>query len=62
MIISLLASYFHDKTNKIDELIKFYPSIAMHDEKGKFQHEIVNKYFLMYQKSIPKEKSLNDIV
>lgn len=62
MIISLIASYFHDSTNKIEELIKFYPSIALHDDKGKFQNEIVNKYFLMYQNSIPKDMTLNDIV
>lgn len=62
MIVSLLASFFHDKSNKIDELVKFYPSIALHDEKGKFQNEIVNKYFLMYQNTIPKEKSMDDIV
>ena len=62
MIISLLASYLYDKSNKIEELVKFYPSIAMYNEDGKFTQEIVNKYFLMYQNSLPKEKDMNDIV
>lgn len=62
MIISLLASYFHDNRNKIEELIKFYPNIALHDAEGKFKNEIVNKYFLMYQNSMPKDKSLDDVM
>ncbi|OXU21196.1 hypothetical protein TSAR_011474 [Trichomalopsis sarcophagae] len=62
LIVSVLASFLHDKSQKIDELSKCYPVIAMHDEKGVFKHEIVNKYFLMYQNSTPKDRSLNDIV
>lgn len=62
MIVSVLASFLHDKSQKIDELSKYYPVIAMHDENGVFKHEVVNKYFLMYQNSTPKDRSLNDIV
>ncbi|KAK0080534.1 hypothetical protein PV325_013797 [Microctonus aethiopoides] len=62
MIVSVLASYLNDQQHKLDELSKYYPIIAMHDDDGKFKHEIVNKYFLMYQGSIPKNRSLDDIV
>ena len=61
MIVSVLASYLHDKSHKIDELAKYYPIINVNDENGVFKHEIVNKYFLMYQNSTPHDKSLNDI-
>lgn len=62
MIVSVLASYLNDRSHNLDELAKFYPVIAVNDEKGQFKHEIVNKYFLMYQGSIPKNRTLDDIV
>ncbi|XP_044014969.1 prostaglandin E synthase 2-like [Aphidius gifuensis] len=62
MIVSVLASYLNDKTYKINELTTFYPKIAINDENGKFKEEIVNKYFLMYQGSVPKDRTLDDIV
>lgn len=61
MIISLLASYLNDTSHKINELATYFPSIAVNDEKG-YKEEIVNKYFLMYQGSIPKDRTLDDIV
>ncbi|EFN73810.1 Prostaglandin E synthase 2 [Camponotus floridanus] len=61
MIISLLASHLHDKSYKVEELANYYPSIAMHDEHGKFKYEIINKYFLMFNKNLPKDRSINDI-
>ncbi|XP_011632769.1 prostaglandin E synthase 2 [Pogonomyrmex barbatus] len=61
MIISLLASYLHDTSYKIEDLANYYPSIAMHDEHGKFKYEIINKYFLMFNKQLPKNRSMNDI-
>ncbi|KAL6429028.1 hypothetical protein ACFW04_008078 [Cataglyphis niger] len=62
MIISLLASYLHDKSYKVEELANYYPSIAMHDDHGKFKYEIINKYFLMFNKNLPKDRSMNDII
>ncbi|XP_012279551.1 prostaglandin E synthase 2 [Orussus abietinus] len=62
MIISLLASYLSDKSCPVENLVHYYPTVSMHDEEGKFKNEIVNKYFLMYQGPIPKDRTLNDIV
>ena len=53
MIISLLASYLKDRSQKINDLVDYYPSIAMHDENQKLKYEIMNKYFLMYQENLP---------
>lgn len=61
MIVSLLASYLHDPSHKIEELANYYPSIGMHDEQGNFKYEIINKYFLMFSKQLPKDRSMNDI-
>lgn len=61
MIISLLASYLHDPSYKIEELADYYPNIGMHDEDGKFKYEIINKYFLMFNKQLPKDRTMNDI-
>ncbi|XP_015116060.1 prostaglandin E synthase 2 [Diachasma alloeum] len=61
MIVSLLASYLNDKSHKINELATYFPNIAVNDEKG-YREEIVNKYFLMYQGSVPKDRTLDDIV
>ncbi|KAJ8666892.1 hypothetical protein QAD02_008554 [Eretmocerus hayati] len=62
MIVSVLASYLNDRTNKIEELSKYYPAIGTHDEKGSFKHEILNKYYLMYQNVTPQSKDMNSIV
>lgn len=61
MIVSLLASHLHDRSHNIEELANYYPSIAMQDESGKFKYEIINKYFLMFNKQLPKDRTMNDI-
>lgn len=61
MIVSLLASHLHDTSHKIEDLANYYPNIAMQDETGKFKYEIMNKYFLMFNKQLPKDRSMNDI-
>ncbi|XP_015186557.1 PREDICTED: prostaglandin E synthase 2 isoform X2 [Polistes dominula] len=61
MIISLLSSYMRDQSQNVSELVEFYPNIGMHDDKGKFKYEIMNKYFLMYNQ-MPKNVTLNTIV
>ncbi|XP_012527154.1 prostaglandin E synthase 2 [Monomorium pharaonis] len=61
MIVSLLASHLHNMSHTIEELADYYPSIGIHDENGKFKYEIINKYFLMFNKQLPKNRSMNDI-
>jgi microsomal prostaglandin-E synthase 2 len=61
MIISVLVSYLYDKSTKINELVKYYPTMTTYNEKGQLKHEIINKYFLMYSNSIVKDKDLNNI-
>lgn len=62
MIVSVLASYLEDKSYEVEQLSANYPMVAMHDEKGIFKHEIINKYFLMYNNSLPRHKDLNYIM
>lgn len=62
MIISLLASHLKDKSQKVDELMSYYPSIAMHDKDDKLKYEIMNKYYLMYKDSLPENNNFNDII
>lgn len=61
MIVSLLASHLHDASHKIEDLANYYPSVAMHDDNGKFKYEIINKYFLMFNQQLPKNRTMNDI-
>lgn len=61
MIVSLLASHLYDPSHKIEELAEYYPSLGIHDDKGKFKYEIINKYFLMFNKNLPKNRTMDDI-
>lgn len=60
MIISLLASLLREKSWKVEELINYYPTIAVNDN-GKLKEEIINKYFLMHGNNLPSDRSLDDI-
>ncbi|XP_014206396.1 prostaglandin E synthase 2 [Copidosoma floridanum] len=62
MVISTLTSYLHDRTKNIEDLVSYYPITAVYNEKGRLQYEVINKYFLMYQNSIPKNRTLDSIV
>ncbi|XP_076661418.1 prostaglandin E synthase Su(P) [Halictus rubicundus] len=62
MIISLLASHLKDKSQKVDELMSYYPNIAMHDKDDKLKYEVMNKYYLMYKDTLPENKNFNDII
>ncbi|KYN32361.1 Prostaglandin E synthase 2 [Trachymyrmex septentrionalis] len=62
MIVSLLASHLYDRSQKIEEFVDYYPSIGMHDETGKFKYEIINKYFLMFNNQLPKDRAMDDII
>ncbi|XP_076686767.1 prostaglandin E synthase Su(P) [Andrena cerasifolii] len=61
MIISLLASHFKDNSQKIEDLIEYYPNIAMHDAEKRLKYEIMNKYFLMYKESPAVGKKMDEI-
>lgn len=56
-IISLIATYLNDRKMDIGDLAKFYPSISFFDDNQKKKHDIMNKYFLMYQDHTPKGHS-----
>lgn len=59
-IISVLASYMHNRKQNLVELANYYPNISFFDDQGKKQHDIMNKYFLMYQDQAPKNMSKED--
>jgi len=46
---------------KLEDLLKFYPMVEF-VEDGTKNTEIMNKYFLMLQDSLPKGKTKEDIV
>lgn len=62
MIVSLLASYLKDRSQKINDLVEYYPSIAMHDENQKLKYEIMNKYFLMYKENLISDENINEVI
>lgn len=53
MIISALSSFLQEKHSSLTELVKYYPTIEFHDEEGYRKKEIMNRYFLMYQRAVP---------
>ena len=61
LIISVLQSLLYDKNMKLEDLLKFYPMVEF-VEDGTKNTEIMNKYFLMLQDSLPKGKTKEDIV
>lgn len=61
MIISLIASHLYNTSYKIEDLANYYPSIGLLDEEGNFKFEIINKYFLMFNMQLPKNRTMNDI-
>ncbi|XP_066955611.1 prostaglandin E synthase 2 [Macrobrachium rosenbergii] len=61
MIISVLQSFLHNKSETLTSLVKCYPSIAYTNEDGDKRIEIMNRYFLMYGQH-PPGRSKEDIV
>ncbi|XP_014278364.1 prostaglandin E synthase 2 [Halyomorpha halys] len=55
MIISVLTSYLNDKEVSIEEVSNYYPSMSYVDDDGKIKKEILNRYYLMFQRSIASE-------
>lgn len=62
MIVSLLSTHLNDEKNTIENLITYYPSLGVYNDKGIFKYDILNKYFLMYQNGLPKTVTNNDVV
>ncbi|KAG7202393.1 hypothetical protein KM043_018709 [Ampulex compressa] len=60
MIVSVLTTYLNDKSDKIEDLVTYYPNVFLEDNNGNFKNEIINKYYLMYKKSVPEDKTLNE--
>lgn len=54
MIVSTLGTYLLDPKVDIVELVKLYPRITYTDEEGHHKHDIVNKYYVMYDTGTPK--------
>lgn len=61
MIISVLKSFLHNKNEKLQSLVKCYPTINYTDEEGDKRVEIMNRYFLMYGQH-PPGRTKEDIV
>lgn len=51
MIISALSSFLMNPDTDIGEIARYYPSVQYIAENGSTKNEILNKYFLMLQKS-----------
>lgn len=61
MIISVLQSFLHNKSENMDNLVKCYPTLNYTDEEGDKRVEIMNRYFLMYGQH-PPGRTKEDIV
>lgn len=56
MIISALKTYLYHQDLNLEEILTYYPIVEFKDNKGDVQADIFNKYFLMYQENVPKDK------
>lgn len=57
MIISLIKTLIDDQSNNVKDLLNAYPSINYVDENGNEKSEIMNRYFLMLNEDVTKEKN-----
>ncbi|CAD0194166.1 unnamed protein product [Chrysodeixis includens] len=55
-IISVLETYFQDKTLELTDVIKFYPVSKYMTDSGSEATDIANKYFIMHNAQVPDEK------
>lgn len=55
VIISVLTSHLKDRDVSIAEVSNYYPSMAYVDDDGTVRRETLNRYYLMYQRSITSE-------
>ncbi|KAL0279772.1 UNVERIFIED_CONTAM: hypothetical protein PYX00_001258 [Menopon gallinae] len=61
MIISALTSFLHDKKMQLSEILDFYPVIEYKNQKGEKKTDVLNRYFLMFQESVPKGKMYESV-
>lgn len=55
-IISVLETYFQDKSLQLTDVIKFYPVTKYVNDSGTDATDIANKYFIMHNAQVPDEK------
>ncbi|XP_071452329.1 prostaglandin E synthase 2 [Hetaerina americana] len=53
VIISALTTYLHDQHQNLSDILNFYPSVSFTEDGGKVKTEVMNRYFLMFQDSMP---------
>lgn len=56
VIISILATVLGDSNADIGELVKYYPKVSFVDDNGEKKQDVLNKYFVMQEGDIPKDK------
>lgn len=56
VIISILATVLADPKADIGNLVKYYPKVTFVDDNGKKKEDVLNKYFLMQEGDISKDK------
>ncbi|KAK5640483.1 hypothetical protein RI129_011294 [Pyrocoelia pectoralis] len=52
MIVSALSSYIKEPNRELRDIVKSYPQITFADESGATKYEIMNRYFLMLDKTV----------
>lgn len=55
-IISVLETYFKDKTMPLRNIVKFFPVTKYLNDTGKETTDITNKYYVMHSTFVPDEK------
>ncbi|XP_044732060.1 prostaglandin E synthase 2 [Chrysoperla carnea] len=61
MIISALSSFLIDNQQTLSQVINFYPSVSFIDDDGTKKVEIMNRYFLMFQGTVPANRTPEDM-
>lgn len=56
VIISILATILQDPKADIGDLVKYYPKVSFVDDNGKKKEDVLNKYFLMQEGDVSKDK------
>ena len=58
VIISILETYLGDRSQSLEKIKTYYPSLESKDPKGKKTTEYPNKYFVMYGENILDKRTL----
>lgn len=61
MIISALSSYKLDPTVDLLDIAGFYPNVVFENDKGKQEHDILNKYFVMHKDKVPANSTKEEL-